>query len=209
MNFLKDLQWRYATKAYDPNRKISEDDLHTIVEATRLTPTSSGLEQFRVMVIEDPELKEKIVPIAWGQQIVKDCSHLMVFVAWDKYTAERIDSMLDYTALERNLPADRYEAYAQRLKDAYLNQTPEENFVHTSKQAYIGLGFAMAQAAILKIDSTPMEGFSPDELDELLGLRAKGYRSVLLLPLGYRDPEHDWLAPMKKVRVPMDEFVIK
>ncbi len=209
MSLLKDFEWRHAVKAYDPSKKVSKEDLNSVLEAIRLTPTSSGLEQFRVMVIEDPEVKEKIVPIAWGQQIVKDCSHLLVFVAWDRYTAKRIDSMLDYTAIERDLPPDRYHDYANTLKNAYLNQSAEENFTHTSKQAYIGLGFAMAQAANLKIDSTPMEGFSPDELDELLDLRSKGFRSVLLLPLGYRDTQKDWMNTMKKVRVPMDEFIVK
>ena len=209
MALLDDLKWRYATKKYDPTKKVAQEDVDKIIEAARLAPTSSGLQQFRVVEITNQELKDKIVPIASGQQIVAECSHLLVFVAWDKYTAERIDGQYDYITDERELPRGRFGSYTDRLKSLYLNQTEEQNFVHTARQAYIGFGLAIALAAELKVDSTPMEGFNPDLLDELLDLRRKGLRSVLLLPLGYRDAENDWLEKMKKVRKLTDEFVIK
>ncbi len=209
MALLDDLKWRYATKKYDPTKKVAQEDVDKIIEAARLAPTSSGLQQFRVIEITNQELKDKIVPIAMDQQIVADCSHLLVFVAWDKYTAERIDGQYDYITDERELPRGRFGSYTDRLKSLYLNQTEEQNFVHTARQAYIGFGLAIAQAAELKVDSTPMEGFNPDLLDKLLDLRTKGLRSVLLLPLGYRDAENDWLEKMKKVRKLTDEFVIK
>ena len=201
------MQWRYATKKYDATKKVAQVDVDKIVEAIRLTPTSSGLQQFRLLVITNQEVKNQIVPIAFGQQIVADCSHLLVFAAWDRYTEERIVSMYDYITVERDQPADRFNAYTERLKAKYLPQEAEENFIHTARQAYIGLGLAMAQAAELKVDSTPMEGFDNDKLDELLGLPAKGLKSVLLLPLGYRDEAGDWLLKMKKVRKPTDEFL--
>jgi nitroreductase / dihydropteridine reductase len=208
MALLDDLKWRYATKKYDPTKKVAQEDVDKIIEAARLAPTSSGLQQFRVIVITNQELKDKIVPIASDQQIVADCSHLLVFVAWDKYTSERIDGQYDYITDERELPRGRFGSYTERLKSLYLNQTEEQNFVHTARQAYIGFGLAIAQTAELKVDCTPMEGFSPDALDELLDLRTKGLRSVLLLPLGYRDAENDWLEKMKKVRKPKEDFVI-
>ncbi|GEM52892.1 hypothetical protein EB1_26820 [Empedobacter brevis NBRC 14943 = ATCC 43319] len=133
---------------------------------------------------------------------------MLVFVAWDRYTEDRIDAIYDYTTDERELPRGRFGSYTDRLKGMYLPQTSDENFAHTARQAYIGLGFALAQAAELKIDSTPMEGFDNAELDDLLDLKEKGMKSVLLLPLGYRDSE-DWLAPMKKVRNPMKDFATK
>ena len=201
------MQWRYATKKYDATKKVAQVDVDKIVEAIRLTPTSSGLQQFRLLVITNQEVKNQIVPIAFGQQIVADCSHLLVFAAWDRYTEERIVSMYDYITVERDQPADRFNAYTERLKAKYLPQEAEENFIHTARQAYIGLGLAMAQAAELKVDCTPMEGFDNDKLDELLGLPAKGLKSVLLLPLGYRDEAGDWLLKMKKVRKPTDEFL--
>jgi len=208
MALLDDLKWRYATKKYDPTKKVAQEDVDKIIEAARLAPTSSGLQQFRVIVITNQELKDKIVPIASGQQIIADCSHLLVFVAWDKYTTERIDGQYDFITDERELPRGRFGSYTDRLKSLYLSQTSEENFVHTARQAYIGFGMAIAQAAELKVDSTPMEGFDPNMLDELLDLRSKGLRSVLLLPLGYRDAQNDWLEKMKKVRKSTDEFVI-
>jgi len=207
MSLLDHLQWRYATKKYDATKKVAQVDVDKIVEAIRLTPTSSGLQQFRLLVITNQEVKNQIVPIAFGQQIVADCSHLLVFAAWDRYTEERIVSMYDYITVERDQPADRFNAYTERLKAKYLPQEAEENFIHTARQAYIGLGLAMAQAAELKVDCTPMEGFDNDKLDELLGLPAKGLKSVLLLPLGYRDEAGDWLLKMKKVRKPTDEFL--
>ena len=208
MTLLENLKWRYATKKYDATKKVAEEDVNKILEAARMAPTSSGLQQFRVMVITNQELKDKIVPVANDQQIVADCSHLLVFVAWDQYTTERIESIYDFITDERGLPRGRFSAYTDRLKAKYLKQTAEENFVHTARQAYIGFGLAIAQAAELKVDSTPMEGFNNAALDELLDLKPKGLRSVLMLPLGYRDSENDWLVNMKKVRNPKDEFVI-
>lgn len=200
MDLIDNLKWRYATKKYDNTKKVAAEDVAKIVEAARLAPTSSGMQQFRVLVISNPELKEKIVPIASGQQIVADCSHLLVFAAWDQYTEERIDNIYQVTTTERGLKEGHFNDYTNRLKAVYLQQTPEENFVHTARQAYIGLGLAIAAAAELKVDSTPMEGFNNAALDELLDLGAQGLKSVLLLPLGYRDAEKDWLVNMKKVR---------
>lgn len=180
MALLDDLKWRYATKAYDSTKKVEQKDVDKILEAARLAPTSSGLQQFRIIVITDQELKEKIVPIAMDQKNIAQCSHLLVFVAWDKYTEKRIDDIYNYTTDQRGLPRGRFDSYTNKLKALYLPQTAEENFVHTARQAYIGLGLALAQAAELKVDSTPMEGFDNTALDELLDLRSKGLRSVIL-----------------------------
>ncbi|WP_293915918.1 MULTISPECIES: NAD(P)H-dependent oxidoreductase [unclassified Sphingobacterium] len=209
MSLLEDLSWRYATKKYDPSKKVSTEDVHKIIEAARLAPTSSGLQQFRVLLITNQELKEKIVPVAMDQQIIADCSHLLVFAAWDQYTEERIDEIYNRTTDERELPRGRFSSYTDRLKSLYLTQSAEENFVHTARQAYIGFGLAIAQAAELKIDTTPVEGFNNQQLDELLGLTEKGLKSVTLLPIGYRDNEGDWLVSMKKVRNPQSEFIIE
>lgn len=208
MALLDNLKWRYATKAYDSTKKVDQQDVDKIIEAARLAPTSSGLEQFRIIVISDQKLKEKIVPIAMDQKNIAQCSHLLVFAAWDKYTEERIDDIYNYITDQRGLPRGHFGSYTTKLKALYLPQTAEENFAHTARQAYIGLGMALAQAAELKVDSTPMEGFDNDALDELLGLKAKGLRSVVLMPIGYRDVTNDWLVNMKKVRVPKEDFAI-
>lgn len=209
MSLLQDLQWRYATKKYDGSKKVSQIDIDKIIEAARLAPTSSGLQQFRLLVISNQELKEKIVPIANNQDIIADCSHLLVFAAWDRYTEERIDSIYDRTTDERGLPRGRFSSYTDMIKDLYLNQDAAENFIHTARQAYIGFAMAIAQAAELKIDATPVEGFENQKLDELLDLKSKGLKSVTLLPIGYRDSENDWLSGMAKVRNPKEIFAIE
>lgn len=207
MKLQETLQWRYATKKYDPSRKVSQENVDAIVEAARLAPTSSGLQPFRLLVISNQELKEKIVPIASGQQIVADSSHLIVFAAWDNYTEARIDTIYNRIETERSMPKGAFKDYTDRLKSGYLPRSAEENFQHAARQAYIGLGMALAQAAELQVDSTPMEGFDNAQLDALLDLPTKGLRSVLMMPLGYRDAANDWLVNLKKVRNTSEEFV--
>lgn len=209
MSLIEDLKWRHAVKAYDSTKKVSEEDLNKILEAARLAPTSSGLQPFRVIVVENQELKEKMVKGALNPEVMRGSSHVLVFAAWDNYSAEKIDTVYDYHTDVRELPRGRFSSYTDQLKTIYGAQTAEENFAHTARQTYIALGLAMAQAAELKIDSTPAEGFSTEVVDEILGLKELGLKSVTLLYLGYRDAENDWLSNMKKVRIPMDEFIIK
>lgn len=159
MSLIEDLQWRYATKKFDSTKKVSQSDIDKLVEAARLAPTSSGLQPFRVLVVSNQELKDKMVPIAMNQQLVTDCSHVLVFAAWNRYSAERIDSIYDFTTEERGLAKGFFGAYTDKLKSIYLPQDEKENFEHIARQTYIALALVMAQAAELKIDSTPMEGF--------------------------------------------------
>ncbi|WP_219224082.1 NAD(P)H-dependent oxidoreductase [Pedobacter antarcticus] len=205
--FSNALNWRYATKKMN-GEKVSQDKVDQILEAAHLAPTSSGLQPFRVIVVTNPALKAQIQPIAFGQSQIVDSSHLLIFAAWDNYTEERIRGVFSHANQERNLPDETPGDYEIMLTSTYTVRTPEENFQHAARQAYIGFGMAIAQAALLEVDATPMEGFNGPELDKLLGLDAKGLRSVTLLPLGYRDPEADWLVKLKKVRTPMEDFLI-
>ncbi|MBP1164894.1 MAG: NAD(P)H-dependent oxidoreductase [Chryseobacterium culicis] len=209
MSLIENLNWRHAVKAYDPTKKISQEDLTTILESARLAPTSSGLQPFRIIVVENQELKEKMVAGALNPEVMRDSSHVLVFAAWDSYSNEKIDKVYDYHTDVRDLPRGRFGSYTDKIKEMYGAQTPEEHFAHTARQTYIALGIALAQAAELKIDSTPAEGFSNAVVDEVLGLKELGLKSVSLLYLGYRDEANDWLSSMKKVRIPMDEFIIK
>lgn len=208
MSLLENLQWRHAVKAYDPTKKVAKEDLNRILEAARLAPTSSGLQPFRIISVENQELKEKMVAGALNPEVMRDCSHVLVFAAWDSYSEEKIDKVYDYHTDVRELPRGRFGSYTDQLKKMYGAQTADQHFAHTARQTYIALALAMAQAAELKIDSTPAEGFSNEVVDEILGLREMGLKSVSLLYLGYRDEERDWLSSMKKVRIPMEEFVI-
>ena len=119
MALLDDLNWRHATKAYDPTRKVSDEDLHKIVEAARLAPTSSGLQQFRLIVVGDQALKEKMVAGALNPDCMRECSHVIVFAAWDEYTPERIDAIYDLTTDERGLVRGRFKTYTDMVKEPF------------------------------------------------------------------------------------------
>lgn len=209
MSLLEDLNWRHAVKAYDPTKKVSEENINKILEAARLAPTSSGLQPFRVIVVENQELKEKMVAGAFNPEVMRDSSHVLVFAAWDSYSDEKIDKVYDYHTDVRELPRGRFSSYTDLIKGIYGAQTPDEHFAHTARQTYIALGLAMAQAAELRVDSTPAEGFNNEVVDEILNLKELGLKSVTLLYLGYRDEANDWLSHMKKVRIPMEEFIVK
>ena len=206
MELLNKLNWRYAAKALN-GKTVSEDKIERILEAARLAPTSSGLQPFEIFVIKNQEIKEKIKPIAWNQTVVTDCSHLLVFAAWDTYTADRINYMFDLTNEIRGTKNEGWENYRQQLLNSYPQKDAEENFNHAAKQAYIAFSQAITAAAYEGVDSTPMEGFDAAAVDEILGLRDKGLRSAVLLPLGYRQETEDWLANLAKVRKPMEKLV--
>ncbi len=203
------LAWRYAAKKLDASKAVAEADVDYILEAIRLSASSSGLQPYQVLVITDPAIKAQIQPVAWGQSQIVDCSHLLVFAAWDHYSAERINMMFDLVNQQRGFENAGWEAYRQKLLNFYPQRSPEENFQHAARQAYIGLGSAMLAAAELQVDSTPMEGFEPEKVDAILDLAQLGLRSVLLLPLGYRAAEGDWLVNLKKVRRSTEDFVIR
>lgn len=201
------LNWRYATKKMNPDKAVPEDTLERILEAVRLAPTSSGLQQFEVIVVTNADVREKIRAIAWDQAQVVDASHLIVFAAWDNYTPERINHMFDLVNDERGFKNEGWEAYRQQLLGSYPQRDAQTNFEHAARQAYVGLGIALTAAAFEEVDATPMEGFDPDALDAILDLRARGLRSVVMMPVGYRAEEGDWLVNLKKVRRPVADFV--
>lgn len=206
MELLDKLNWRYAAKAMN-GEKVTEDKIERILEAARLAPTSSGLQPFEIFVIKNQEIKEKIKPIAWNQSVITDCSHLLVFAAWDTYTADRINYMFDLTNKIRGFENEGWENYRQMLLSSYPQKDAEENFNHAAKQAYIAFSQAIIAAAYEGVDTTPLEGFDPAAVDEILGLREKGLRSAVLLPIGYRKEDKDWLVNLVKVRKPMKELV--
>lgn len=206
MELLDALNWRYATKKMN-GQAVPQDKVDKILNAAHLAPTSSGLQPFEVIVVTNPELKEKIQAIAYNQSQITDSSHLLIFAAWDKYTDLRINSIFDRLNTERGLPDSSTDDYRNRLISLYTNQTPQQNFEHAARQAYIAFGTAIAAAAELKVDATPMEGFDSDALDSLLNLEEKGLKSITLLPLGYRDEQNDWLVNLKKVRKRREEFI--
>ncbi|WP_068472090.1 nitroreductase family protein [Saccharicrinis aurantiacus] len=206
MELLDKLKWRYATKAMN-GEKVEQEKIDNIIEAVSLSATSSGLQPFELLVITNDEIKKQIRAIAWDQSVITDCSHLLVFAAWDTYTPERINKMFDLTNDVRGFKNQGWEDYRQMLLGTYPQRDEETNFNHAAKQTYIAFANAINAAAFQGVDSTPVEGFDPDALDKILGLREKGLRSTLLLPIGYRDAENDWLANLVKVRKSKKDLV--
>jgi len=209
MDLIERLNWRYAAKKMIPTRKVPEEKVNRILEAARLAPTSSGLQPYEIWVVTNSELRERIKSVSWNQGQVTDCSHLLVFAAWDNYTPERINMMFDLTNNVRGFKNEGWENYRQQLLSGYPPRAPEVNHEHAARQAYMGLMAAVTAAAFEEVDCTPMEGFEPSAVDEILNLRDRGLRSVLMLPLGYREADKDWLVNLKKVRRPMEQFVTR
>jgi nitroreductase len=206
MSLLESLEWRYATKKMN-GIAVPQEKLDYILEAARLAPSSSGLQPYEIFVISNKELLEKIRPIAFNQNQITEASHLLVWAAWDGYTLEKIEATFHKLLTERGLPLTQMDDYKKMLWSMYEPRGKEWQSIHTAKQAYISFSMAIAAAAEQQVDATPMEGFNPEELDKILGFREKGLKSVVILPLGYRDAANDWNANLKKVRKPMNEFV--
>ncbi len=206
MELINSLNWRYATKEMNENI-VPQEKIDRIIDAAILAPTSSGLQPFEILVIKNSDLKEKIKKVAWNQSVITQCSHLLVFAAWDTYTEERINRVFDLTNEVRGQKFEGYENYRQMLLNSYPKRDSEVNYNHASKQAYIAFAHAIIAAALEKVDSTPIEGFDPKALDKILELDKKGLRSCVILTLGYRNEDKDWLVKQKKVRKPKNEIV--
>ena len=208
MNLIEDLNWRYATKKMNGSI-VPQEKIDYILKAARLAPSSSGLQPFKIIVISDREKLAKIKEIASNQSQITDCSHLLVFAAWDGYSNDRVGKPLQQGAKERGLPEDSVKDFQKSLWGMFEPLGQEWHQNHSAKQAYISLGITLVAAAEQKVDATPMEGFQAPKMDEFLGLKALGLKSVVIVPLGYRDEENDWLVNLKKVRTPEEEFFIK
>ncbi|MBO9619478.1 MAG: nitroreductase family protein [Niabella sp.] len=206
MEIIEKLEWRYAAKAMN-GEKVPAEKIDRILEAARLAPSAFGLQPFEIISVSNPDLLAQLLPVAYNQNQVKGCSHLLVFAAWDNYTPERIEAFIEHVAKERNVTVESLAAYRQALLNSFDPAKPEINFIHAAKQAYIGLGVTIVAAATEDVDGSPMEGFDAAGMDTLLGLRERGLRSAVILALGYRDTENDRFANLKKVRADRTRFI--
>ena len=207
MNFKDQLNWRYATKRMT-NKVVPQEKLDTIIEAIRLSATSYGLQPFNLIVVKDKEMLQQIQPLAYNQPQIGEASALIVFAVWDKITQEKIDTFFNLISSERGVPAEALAGYKAMVEGSMLSMDEVSAHAWMARQAYIGLGTGLAAAAMEEVDTCPMEGFSTTALDEYLQLPAKGLKSVIVLAVGYRDEANDPTANMKKVRVPMEDFVV-
>jgi nitroreductase len=197
-NLIRALNWRYATKRMN-HEKVPAAKLENILEAIRLAPSSMGLQPYSVLVVEDPELRKKIRAVANNQPQLEEGSHVLIFAAWDKITPEKADDYIQLIAEARGIPKESLAGFAAAV-NGRTKLPGDAGFNWAARQAYIAFGIGIAAAALEEVDATPMEGFNADALNELLGLREKGLRSVVMLVLGYRDVAADPLAHAKKVR---------
>ena len=207
MSLIKALEWRYAAKRMN-GQKVPQEKINNILEATRLSASSMGLQPYNILVVEDPTLREKIKQVANNQPQITESSLLLIFAAWDNVTPAHIEEFINNTAEVRGVSLESLAGFKNALLGMAQKNTPEQNFQWAARQAYIAFGTAIAAAATEQVDATPMEGFNAPALDELLNLKEKGLRSVTLLPLGYRDATNDWLATQKKVRREKDKLFI-
>ncbi|MBR9915528.1 MAG: NAD(P)H-dependent oxidoreductase [Algicola sp.] len=208
MNTIDQLKWRYATKKFDASRTLPDDKLQIIKEAFNLTATSFGLQTISLLVIEDKVLRAQLVEHAYQQPQVVEASHLLVFCIQDNISDTDVDTFFDNVKNIRETPETILEPYRDNLKTTMQKMTVAERQEWSTKQAYIALGNLMTVCAIEKIDACPMEGFVPSAFDEVLNLKPKNLKSVLLLPVGYRS-EDDMFSGFKKVRKPLHEAVIE
>jgi nitroreductase len=206
-NFIKNANWRYATKKFDATKKISKQDLETLKEAIRLSASSFGLQPYRILIIENPELRAKLQPAAWGQSQIVDASQLIVFANITNFGETEIDASIANTTKTRGLPADALKGYGDFMKSKIVALPEDVRNTWASKQTYLALGNLMNAASELKIDVTPMEGFEPSQVNEILGLGKLGLNATLLATIGYRH-EEDATQHYAKVRKSNEELFI-
>lgn len=206
-NFISNAKWRYATKKFDATKKVSTEDFEFLKEAIRLSASSYGLQPYKVFIIENPEIRAKIQPVAWGQSQIVDASHLVVFANIINFGETEIDASIKNMAETRGIPVESVQGYADFMKSKITTLPEEARNVWTSKQTYLALGNLLNAAAELKIDVTPMEGFEPVAVNEILGFDKLGLNASLLATIGYRH-EEDATQHYAKVRKSNEELFI-
>ena len=208
MNIIDNLKWRYAVKKFDTNKNLTQEQLNLLKEAFNLTATSYGLQPLKLVVVENKEIQEKLVPHSWNQQQVVQVSHLLVICVKDKYTPKEVETYFNLVQQIRNTPDDVINPFKEFLTAEIAKKTQEELFIWNKNQAYIALGNLLTVCAMQQIDSCPMEGFNPEKYDEILQLTERNLKSVLVLPVGFR-AEDDYMKDLKKVRKNITETVIE
>jgi len=196
---LDSLKWRYATKVFDPSKKLANSDVQTLIDAFRLTPTSFGLFPFELIIVENPQIREELVAHSWGQRQIADASHLFIVARRTDVDAAFIDKYVEKVAATRGITVESLQQYAGMMKGSLTGRTPEELATWTGKQAYIAMGNLLTVAAELKIDACPMEGFDPAAYDKILQLADMNLAALYAIPFGYRSAD-DKYASLPKVR---------
>lgn len=190
-------------------QRVPDEKVNTILEAIRLSASSLGLQPYRVIVVDDADLKAKIHEKACQQPQIVEGSHVLVFAAYKNINEDMVNDYITRIANERGVEVSQLGDFKQMINGFLSSKSVQDIVAWNTRQAYIGLGHGLVAAAIQEVDATPMEGFDPNEMDNVLGLGELGLQSVVVLTIGYRDPEKDYLANAQKVRLPMDTFFIR
>ena len=204
---LSALNWRYATKKYDPTKKISASDWNVLAESLRLAPSSYGLQPWKFLVIENPKVRAELRPHSWGQSAIEEASHLVVFTTLKKMTGQHIAKHVEQIAETRGVDVKSLEGFQTFMNQKILQEKPLETHQGwNQRQAYIAMGFLLETAALLKIDATPIEGITPEEYDKILKLDQTEYATVAVVALGYRAAD-DAYQSNKKSRFPLNQVI--
>lgn len=199
MEFIKNQNWRYATKKFNANKKISTEHLELLKESIQLSVSSYGLQLYKVIIIEDKEIREQLKPVSWNQSQITDASHLFVFCNYTKVKPEYVDEYIKQTSSIRNIPIQELKGYSDFMKMKLSEKPEEEQFHWTKYQTYIALANLLSACAELKIDTCPMEGFESEQYNEILGLSAKELNASVAITVGYRSDE-DLTQHLPKIR---------
>lgn len=204
-----DLNWRYATKKFNPEKEISQEDLNILLESIQLTASSYGLQPYEVIVVKDQATREKLKEVAWNQTQITDASYLLVFANLKSVTENYVNTYLDNIAETRNLSREDLKGMEDMIKNTTLKLPAESQNAWASKQAYIALGNLLSAAANLKIDTCPMEGFDAEKFDEILGLKDRNLTTAVIAPIGYRseDDQYQHLAKVRKSKSDLIEVI--
>jgi nitroreductase len=206
---IEQLNWRYATKQFDPRHRIDPADWAALEQSLLLTPSSFGLQPWKFVVVTDPALREKLVPVSWGQRQIADASHLVVFAVKKQLGAQDIESFLDRIAEVRGVARESLSAYRDMMLGKIIQgMDAAARQIWATRQVYIALGNFLNSAALLGIDACPMEGIEKNQYDEILGLNKQGLSAVVVATAGYRAAS-DAYASLKKVRYPAQEVIVE
>lgn len=199
MKTIENLEWRYATKQFDPTKKVKDYELEYLKRAVQLSVSSFGLQLYKILIIQDKELREKLKPVSWNQSQITDASHLFVFCNYTMVHPSDVDEYIQDMSTVRNVPIEKLEGYRNSMKDAIANKSEIELKNWLEKQPYLALSNLLMACAELKIDACPMEGFIPEQYNEILHLNNQGLNACLIAPIGYRSSE-DETQHLDKVR---------
>jgi len=206
-NILDALEWRYAVKKFDDKASLTEQQILEVKKVFNLSASSYGLQPYKMIVVQNPELKEKLVPASFGQQQISQSAAILVFAVRTDFGMDYIDQFFKDMSTKRQIPLENLEGYKDFMKGSFANKSEDEISSWATKQVYLTMGHMLASLAALQIDACPMEGLDPQAYDKILDLDAKHLKTIIAMPIGVRAPD-DASATALKVRKDLSDIII-